>query len=505
MRTSGAWRSGLVLSFAFATMTDASWASMCERYVPRSIARFERLSEIAVDACVRRASRRGTPCPDARLTSRIASVRDWTVRRVKRRCPGAPIADRLAAAQNELLCERLGWCGGITVRLVEQSAPRTREAADATATRALRVDAGTTGVAHHLQILEGAGYRADLRNCDAPGDTLCDLYAMTAGQAFGAPSPLGVGGIPVCVRIDFTSDLAGTFDLATGALDEAAAVRVGVHLGSAIEAPCPVCRTVDEVPQLGESGWCEGGVDSGAPCTVHALAGPAYGRNRGTSRDCLPADSERLGSFETVVVATTEDFTMAPSADGPRCAHPSDRTCLCDTCNDSAATPCHTHADCPVSGGSPGVCGGLRCLGQTADAGSPCASHDECLSGHCGRAGAPSRPNACVDGVCTPDDEGGGFCASGPIDAYCAVEQHRSCAEDVDCPLPGDACVTAPRPCHPTAIALTGSRDAPEGGTAHPTLVGGFCLGSLGMSAVDVVGGFPGPVTYTWPAEIVFD
>jgi hypothetical protein len=423
---------------------------------------------------------------------------------VKRRCPDAPIEDRLAAVQKELLCERLRRCGTITVRLVEQTAPRTRPAADTTGTRVLRVDAGTTGIAHDLRILEGAAYRAELRNCDAEADTLCDLQGTTAGQAFGAPSPFGVGGIPVCVSIDFTSDLAGTFDLATGALDEAASVRVGVYLGAAIDAPCPVCRTLDDDPRLGEAGRCEGGPASGAPCAVHALAGPAYGRNGATSRDCLPADSARLGSFETVAAATTEDFTMAPSSDGPHCAFPSDHTCLCDTCNDAAATPCHTHADCPASGGLPGVCGGLRCLGE-ADAGTPCASDVECLSGRCGRAGAPSRPNACVDGLCTPDDAGGGFCGAGPMDAHCAIEQQRPCFEDLHCPLPGDTCVTAPRRCHPTTIALTGSRDGPAAGVAHPTLVGGFCLGSFGASAVDVAGGFPGPVTYTWPAEIVFE
>jgi len=98
-----------------------------------------------------------------------------------------------------------------------------------------------------------------------------------------------------------------------------------------------------------------------------------------------------------------------------------------------------------------------------------------------------------------------GVCANGPIDGHCAVQTFRSCATDAHCPVPGDVCTAAARSCFLDRIALTGQADPPEDGVAHPTLVGAFCLGTFGPPAVDLAGGFPGPVSYIWPARLVVE
>jgi hypothetical protein len=73
----------------------------------------------------------------------------------------------------------------------------------------------------------------------------------------------------------------------------------------------------------------------------------------------------------------------------------------------------------------------------------------------------------------------------------------------VDCPTVGDVCgAPSPRSCFLDRIALTGAADTLEQGVAHPILVGGFCAGTFGTPAVDGAGGFPGPISYVWPARI---
>jgi hypothetical protein len=346
-------------------------------------------------------------------------------------------------------------------------------------TRSLSVNAGFSGNAHDLQVFEGASYVAHLRDCDGGADTDCVLEAATAGTAFGAPTPLSVGGVPVCLLVDYVSDLSGTFDLQTGALSEEAEVAIRVHLGDDIARPCSACVPVDRDPELGEAGVCAGGPDEGHPCTVEALADPSLLDFRGTSLACRPS-GEPIGRFATRASATTGDFVLATSAASPNCRALGwrDRKCLCDVCDDPEATPCRSNDDCPSNAGAPGVCGATS-------------------------RGAATRQNVCDDQVCTPTGAETGICAGGPAESHCAVQTFRSCSSDADCPTAGDVCGTpSPRSCFPDRIALTGEADLLEQGVAHPTLVGGFCAGTFGSPAVDLAGGFPGPISYVWPARI---
>jgi hypothetical protein len=155
-----------------------------------------------------------------------------------------------------------------------------------------------------------------------------------------------------------------------------------------------------------------------------------------------------------------------------------------------------------MSGGASGICGGRRCV-NGSNAGAPCTSGSVCPGGVCLTPGEPTAKNLCLDAVCTPTGDEGGECLAGPIDTHCAVARHRGCASDDDCPA-GDACVSENRKCHPDPIALAGTPDTPSAGRAHPTLVGGFCMAPAATAAVNNAAGFPGPVSYVWPTEVVF-
>lgn len=483
----------------------------CEELGTRRTARFEEVAARAIDRCVRRAARRDTACPDERLLAQLAGLRARVERTVARRCPDTDVGETLARLTADLLCAELGRCGPVgTISItVTGGAAASSDRASTTqagaTSRTLDVDAGTTGLAHDLRILEGASYTAELSECDGEADTLCQLHGATAGQPLGSPSPITAGGVPVCVTVDFASDVTGSIDLASGALTETARVEIGVHLGNFVDRPCPACVVADGDPELGEAGVCRGGPNDGAPCTVDGLADAGYGVHRATSHDC--ALGAAVATFSSLATATTEEVLVATSPASPSCraAGFSNVKCLCDTCNDAANTPCASDADC---GGAPGSCGGTRCHGGPRT-GDPCQTSLDCTDAPteywpCVAAGAPTRPNSCTDAVCTPTANGGA-CLNGPFVLHCALEHFRACAHDGDCPASGDTCVAASLPCLPDPTVLTGTPDPPVGGLAEPTLVGSFCMGVADASVVNAAAGFPGPVTYVWPTVVTLD
>jgi hypothetical protein len=528
-------RRWLVSTLAVAALTTMASSEVgasvsCARRAELRVTQFGRFAEHVVASCLRRSARGKAACPNARLADQLARRRAAMVSGFGRRCAGGDLDSQLAAVEARVLCNRLAICGpprqSITVKVGHESAGGVAAAqgsaaraapvrdwavasgstgtASTPSSRILRVDAGWTGNAHDLQVFEGAGFTAELSECNGVTDTACDLHGATAGIPFGAPSPITAGGVAVCVPIVFDSDLTGAVDLATGELTESARVRVGVFSSPMIDEPCPACLPADGDPQLGEAGTCNGGPNAGLPCTVGGLAGPEYGSMRGTSNDCPPEPRARLAEFVVDATATTNGVTFGTSAESPDCraAGFTGLKCQCDTCNDAAGTPCRSNADCPVSGGNPGVCGGKRCSGGT-NHGAPCSALSECPAGYCIVPGAATAPNACDDGLCTPTGDGGA-CLAGPNEARCRIRAYRWCIIDDNCGADDTCGDPEPRSCLPDPIALTGTPDPPQNNVAHPTLVGGFCMGPASSGAVNSAAGFPGPTSFVWPAELTF-
>ncbi len=195
--------------------------------------------------------------------------------------------------------------------------------------------------------------------------------------------------------------------------------------------------------ELGAAGACVGGPRDGATCRVHATN--AFLGN--TSFDCPPNPSLQLSNVPMALDLTTGTRRL-------------DATENCT--GDSVSGRCY-------------------CPGQVA-------------------------PNDCTTGQCDPGPDGDGVCVGGPTDRLCVREPFRPCAEDSDCPAPGDVCGTRPRECSGMTDA-DGSIIAPleASGSASPStpvLVGLFCVPLSSAAVQNQALGMPGPTRLRIPASL---
>lgn len=408
----------------------------CAARLDRATARFTRQVTRAIAACIRH----GDTCPDARLDARIARSEASITTSFARRCPDVDVA-ALDAIAAQLLCDRLAFCpssgfGHMKVTL--------------TADDPTNVDIGWTGLAHDRRIFDQATIDTDLSDCDGSTDTSCSVHGTTNGTSFAPPTPLSTGGVATCLTSTFASDVTGTVDVASGDLDLAMAVSVGVFVGLQTDQPCPVCVIAD--PQIGDHGVCKGGSNDQMACTVDALNDPTFGDNRATSFDCPPNTIQ----FATLVVA------------------------LDPTTGTSTLPPSNTCTQIPFNG-KPCYCSGQR------------------------------QANQCDDAICTDPNGTGGTCENGPADQFCSIETFRGCLADSDCPPGAGNCQAAPvlRPCSgqsdPDTFAVT--NDLTRIGTpstTHPVLASTFCMGATMSPATNSAEGLPGPVGARFAAETVF-
>ncbi len=421
-----------------ATLVAGDARADCASRLDRAAARFTRVVGNAIDACGRE---HGT-CPDARLETQIAHFEQSIADSLAQRCPDLDVAGTLAAIVAQLLCDELAVCpasgfGHMTVTL--------------TAGGASRADIGWTGLAHDRRLFAGATFTADLSNCDGSTDTSCTVNGATSGTPFAPPVPLSTGGVATCLTSNFASDVAGTVDVASGDLDLAAAIGVGVFVGLETGRPCPVCVVAD--PQVGKHGICNGGPNNGLPCTVGALNDPTFGANDATSFDCPPNPAANIGTVTIALDPTTGTSTLSPN-----------QTCTSIPFNGKA---CY-------------------CQGQ-------------------------KQANQCDDAICTDPSGTGGTCEAGPFDQFCSIQTFRGCLSDSDCPSGAGNCQGAPvlRPCSgqsdPDTFAIT--NDLTRNGTpstTHPVLASTFCMGGTMSAAVNTAEGLPGPTGAVFAAETVF-
>jgi hypothetical protein len=477
----------------------AAHAVSCPDLTAKRIAQFRKTTTNGAGRCLVRGAKHGVSCPDERLAKAVARTRARVARGLERRCPSGGADAALGVVQDAVYCEVLGVCPGLALGEVKQRIVANSTLHEPPAIRDLTVDVGWQGPGHNLRILEGAEFTADLSNCDGSTDTLCDLSGATNGLPFGPPSPLLAGGVGACVMLDFAADITGTIDVATGDVSEQTTLHGRFYGGGADVNPCPICVPTDEDPELGESGLCSAGPNEGMPCTVQGLTRPVLA---GVSHDCPPNPLSFIGEFTIPVSMTTGSISVATTVDSPRCTGTgwNSQKCHCDTCDDLAATPCSSNADCPLSGG---ICGGRRCIGGP-NAGAPCSTASQCPAPSvCARPGQPTQLNGCSDQVCTATADGG-YCAEGPMLRACDIESYRECFTDDDCPAAGDSCVVRPQSCLPDVVTATGAPDVPSGNVAHPTLVGSFCMGPTYSVANNYTAGLPGLVRFQWPTELSF-
>ena len=357
----------------------------------------------------------------------------------------------------------------------------------------------------------------DNQRCTGNTRTTCTSNADCSGAGgtceywLGGTVALSAGGVASCLTNQFNGSITGTFDTDTGAGTGAWPVISRVYAGPTQSQPCPLCQGDTAANDGLRDGTCFGGANNGLTCDTNGSS-VQFGA---TSLDCPPLGSAQVGALSVDLSNTTGNVSLTLSSASPDCRAPgftSDK-CACDTCNNAAAEPCATNADCPDPPGPIGpICGGKRCRGGSND-GAACTSVSECTGGACGVPGFATAPNQCDDFTCSPDGGNEGVCSGGPTEQFCGPgETFRSCVSNADCPRPGDTCaITKLRDCFRdngiigNSITGTGVAGVPSGHQSDGTLVSVHCVGPTFSAAVNASTGLPGPERLELPVRITDD
>ena len=345
--------------------------------------------------------------------------------------------------------------------------------------------------------------KGDISNQRCTGDTrtMCtsdgNCSSGTCEFYVGTYLPLAADGVSTCVGNQIDGSITGTANInetgpGAGTISSGVKLTSHVYIAAARDEPCPHCDGDTTTNDGIRGGTCHGGKNNGLSCDVNGESPNIYFGK--TSLDCQPLDGTKVAELPINLAATTDTATMTLSASSPNCraAGFTTRKCFCDTCNNMAATPCSSNADC---GG--GICGGKRCQGGPNN-GNPCSATSECTPGVCSVPGQATAPNDCSDANCSSSGGNEGSCAAGPVDQYCGpTATFQICYSNSDCAaFPGDTCqAPAPRPCfmeNGASVSAIGRADPPMGGESDPTLASLFCVGPTSSGAVNVAFGLPG-------------
>ncbi|MFN2375712.1 MAG: hypothetical protein ABR538_04195 [Candidatus Binatia bacterium] len=399
--------------------------------------------------------------------------------------------------------------------------------------------------------------------CESDDDCLGTCKAAAACDCYEAPpQPVASVEFPFCVVPRLTADVTGTVDVDSGASRIDKRLEWTGYGALSLSLPCPVCGGAcaadagqpcvrDDDCGEGDSclldatandgvrdGTCVGGRNDGESCDVAATnvsfpLGPlepaaAVGES-GYSLDCLPdSDATVTGpGLRVRVVESTGTASLDSTLPCDPGASFSD-TCPCLVCTGGGNVPCSGDGDCsPLQScsGLPrqacdsdgdclgfdlGACtafGNTRCSEATSVA---CSTNAECESvdfGVCGPAtcsslgsGVVAEPNGCDNGLCTQEDDGEGFCESGPEDTFCdgLVQADgsgiRRCDSDADCSEEvlgfdaGTCTLVEARNCFPEPIVASGAADP-----NHPLSVAAACVPPGTNVSANLSIGLPGP------------
>jgi hypothetical protein len=388
------------------------------------------------------------------------------------------------------------------------------------------LDTGWTGIAHRAPIISGgsvtvaadcpatgrpcgtcatsgpipntqAGQIQSQRCSNDPSIHCTDDTPCTGGTCeffFGSNLPLAAGGVTTCVVNQFNGPVTGSANIETGEAITTALLTARLQRRRHRQPVSALRRdpTVNDGPA--RRNLRRGAEELNCDANGDVPGRPDFGQ---TSLDCPPNPAAVIATLPINLTSATDPVTRALTANSPNCTNSTGDKCLCDTCNNAAATPCTSNADCPDPAGPiAGICGGRRCL-SGPNSGAACTVASECPRGSCARPGEPTKPSGCVDDTTVsdrvlecddPDGDGEGQCTIGPIDQNCTLASghaQRGCTGDGDCGGAPGSCESINRRCFRPAAALPddgqndgmdtltaiGMEDAPMNDVSHPTLV----------------------------------
>jgi hypothetical protein len=308
--------------------------------------------------------------------------------------------------------------------------------------------------------------------CDRPfandaddcGGNACNCY-------LSPPEPMVGGGTGLCAIRRLADDIAGTWNVDSGAADLTVPQRLLIYTGGSTTTPCPVCNGDPTANDGLRGGTCDGGENDGEACDANGgdASFPLSGGGS-YSYDCFPNVGSNISGSGLVFEnnLTTGASSITPALP---CGFSLSETCPCGTCSDDFQVACTDNADCAAV--SAGVCEG--------------------------KGGSAGSPNRCYDSVCTPLGGGEGYCDAGPFDSFCSGVLKANgdgvflCDSDFDC-TPGAVGIDAGtcthdqlRKCFPGAIVTAGTADATD-----PVLAAAACLPESNSGYLNLALSLPG-------------
>ncbi|HEY2774729.1 MAG TPA: hypothetical protein VGK20_11845 [Candidatus Binatia bacterium] len=327
----------------------------------------------------------------------------------------------------------------------------------------------------------------------------CDDSITCNQMSEGSPLPLISASTPVCVMLQYLTDITGTKNIVTGEQAVHYTTRSNIQTGQLFKTPCPVC-----------GGGCVGGSNSGVSC---------FGRCNASHDKCL-VDSDCTGMGDTTCAGTSDDCPGGTCSLELRCdsgqnaAHlctPDAKTPLGVVSHDCppipsqavsgkgllqpfgtvtteavqfppggpCSDPSFKNFDCPCPADIPNP----TCFAGP-NAGNPCTSNLQCPGSSCAGLGVPTRPNSC-SGACDGGINAGHGCATGAGGggAYttCVLGSNAglACDEDSDCP--GGSCSGQPKECTAGLTTFQGfacsiNSDCGPGGVCSNPCPGARCV-----------------------------
>ncbi len=237
----------------------------------------------------------------------------------------------------------------------------------------------------------------------------CDNTVTCERMTEGSPLPLVSAAVPVCISLEFVTDLTGTKNIVTGESEVNYTTRSIVQLGDLATQPCPICGAT-----------CVGGSADAEACS---------GRCDMSDAPCL-LDADCVGPGDTACLETDDDCPGGSCSLDLRCNSGDDEG---DLCHPDAVTPLGiVSADC-----SPNTALNLSGTGIKQPFGNmttEAVAHP--VGSACSDAAWANFTCACPDDgslIKTKPNNCAGACDAGPREGYGCATGNGSTGEITRC------------------------------------------------------------------------